>query len=286
MIGRPNVGKSTLLNRILEQKLAITSHKAQTTRHSLLGIKTMDAGQAVFVDTPGIHQRGGGALNRYLNRTARAAVGEVDLALLVVEALRFTPEDDQALQVAKGARVPVIAVVNKIDQLKEKQRLLPYLEALAARHAFRELVPVSAAKGDQVELLERLVIEALPEGENAFPSNQLTDRPERFFAAELLREQLMQRYGDELPYQSTVEIERLEDTGGRYRVHALVWVEREGQKGIIVGRGGRALKAAAQGARLEMQRLFGCPVHLEVWVRVRKSWSSDEAALQNLGYGG
>jgi GTP-binding protein Era len=286
IIGRPNVGKSTLLNRILGQKLAITSHKAQTTRHALLGIKTKGAGQAVFVDTPGIHQRGGGALNRYLNRAARAAVGEVDLALLVVEALRFTPEDDQALQVGKGARVPLIAVVNKVDQLKDKQRLLPYLEALAALHPFRELVPISATKGDQVELLERLVIEALPEGENAFPSDQLTDRPERFFAAELLREQLMQRYGEELPYQSTVEIERFEDKGGRYRVHAVVWVERPGQKGIIVGRGGQALKAAAQGARLEMQRLFGCPVHLEVWVKVRKSWSSDEAALENLGYGG
>jgi GTP-binding protein Era len=203
-----------------------------------------------------------------------------------VEALRFTPEDDQALQGGKGARVPLIAVVNKVDQLKDKQRLLPYLEALAALHPFRELVPISATKGDQVELLERLVIEALPEGENAFPSDQLTDRPERFFAAELLREQLMQRYGEELPYQSTVEIERFEDKGGRYRVHAVVWVERPGQKGIIVGRGGQALKAAAQGARLEMQRLFGCPVHLEVWVKVRKSWSSDEAALENLGYGG
>jgi len=286
IIGRPNVGKSTLLNRILGQKLAITSHKAQTTRHALLGIKTTDAGQAVFVDTPGIHQRGGGALNRYLNRTARAAVGEVDLALLVVEAPRFTREDDQALQVATGAGVPLIAVVNKVDQAKDKQRLLPYLEALAARHPFRELVPISAAKGDQVELLERLVIDALPEGENAFPSDQLTDRPERFFAAELLREQLMHRYGEELPYQSTVEIERFEEMGGRYRVHAVVWVERPGQKGIIVGRGGQALKAAAQGARLEMQRLFACPVHLEVWVKVRKSWSSDEAALENLGYGG
>ena len=286
IIGRPNVGKSTLLNRILGQKLSITSHKAQTTRHSLLGIMTTDAGQAIFVDTPGIHQRGGGALNRYLNRTARAAVGQVDLVLLVVEALRFTPEDHQALQVAKGAGVPLIAVVNKVDQLKDKQQLLPYLEALAVRHPFRELVPVSAAKGDQVEVLGQLVIEARPEGENAFPSDQLTDRPERFFAAELLREQLMQRYGEELPYQSTVEIERFEETGGLYRVHAVVWVERPGQKGIIVGRGGQALKAAAQGARLEMQKLFGCPVHLEVWVKVRKSWSSDEAALENLGYSG
>jgi GTPase len=285
IIGRPNVGKSTLLNRILGQKLAITSHKAQTTRHSLLGIKTTTQGQAVFIDTPGIHERGGSALNRYLNRTARAALGEVDLVLFVVEALRFNREDAQALQALAAAGAPAIAVVNKVDAVKEKHRLLPYLQELAARHDFRELVPVSAARGDQVELLERLVIEALPEGPNMFPPDQLTDRPERFFAAELLREQLMQRYGEELPYQSTVEIERFEEKNGRYRINALIWVEREGQKAIIVGRGGQALKAAAQQARLEMQKLFDCPVHLEIWVKVKKSWSSDEAAMETLGYG-
>jgi GTPase len=284
IVGRPNVGKSTLLNRVLGQKLAITSHKAQTTRHSLLGIKTTGRGQVIFIDTPGIHQRGGGALNRYLNRTARGATGGVDLVLFVVEALRFTREDAQALRVVTGADAPSIAVVNKSDIVKDKQRLLPYLQALAERQQFRELVPVSATTGDQMELLERLVFDALPEGPNLFPPDQLTDRPERFFAAELLREQLMRRYGDELPYQSTVEIERFAEADGRYRVNAVIWVERQGQKAIIVGSGGQALKGAARQARLEMQKLFDCPVHLEVWVKVKRSWSSDEAALDMLGY--
>ena len=285
IIGRPNVGKSTLLNRLLGQKLAITCHKAQTTRHAILGIKTLPEGQAVFVDTPGIHQRGGSALNRYLNRAARAAISDVDLILWVVEALRFTAEDTKALRAAAEAGKPVIAVVNKIDQVPDKARLLPFLQGLAERHDFLAVVPVSAAKGDQVERLLSLVVGALPEGENIFPEDQLTDRSERFFAAELVREQLMRRYGDELPYCTTVEIERFEDQGGSYRIHALVWVERPGQKAIIIGDRGEALKAAATQARLEMQKLFGCPVHLQVWVKVKKSWSSDEAALTSLGYG-
>jgi GTP-binding protein Era len=279
------VGKSTLLNRILGQKLAITCHKAQTTRHSILGIKTTARGQAVFVDTPGIHARGGSAMNRYLNRTARAAIADVDLILFVVEAPTFTAEDEKALRAVADSGTAAIAVVNKVDRVKEKSRLLPYLADLAGRHGFLEVVPVSAVKGDQVDKLLDIVIGALPEGENIFPEDQLTDRSERFFAAELLREQLMQRYGEELPYSATVEIERFEDQGGRYLIHALIWVERPGQKAIIIGRRGEALKVAASQARLEMQKLFGCPVHLEVWVKVKKSWSSDEAVLASLGYG-
>lgn len=282
--GRPNVGKSTLLNRLLGQKLAITSDKAQTTRHAILGIKTCDGSQAIYVDTPGIHQRGSSALNRYLNRTARATVADVSLILFMVEALRFTDEDAQALRAIADAGAPVIAVVNKIDRVSDKQRLLPYLQGLAGRHAFRELVPVCAATGEQVERLESLAMAALPVGEAIFPPDQLTDRPERFFAAELLREQLTRRYGDELPYQTTVEIERFEDEGSRYRINALIWVERPGQKGIVIGNRGESLKAAATQARLQMQALFGCPVHLDVWVKVKKSWSSDEAALASLGY--
>ena len=284
IIGRPNVGKSTLLNRILGQKLAITSHKAQTTRHAILGIKTRPEGQILFLDTPGIHHRGDGALNRYLNRSARSAVGETDLVLLVVEALRWTPEDALALEALAAAGVPAIAVINKVDTIADKSALLPYLEALAARHPFRELFPVSAARGDGIAALEQAVIAALPEGEPQYPEDQITDRSERFFAAELLREQLVQRYGKELPYRTTVEIERFEEVDGRYRIHALVWVERPGQKAILIGRGGEAMKATATQARLEMQKLFGRPVHLEVWVKIKKSWSSDEAALARLGY--
>ncbi|NKN33307.1 GTPase Era [Marichromatium bheemlicum] len=284
IVGRPNVGKSTLLNRILGQKLAITSHKAQTTRHSILGIKTSAAGQILFVDTPGIHQRGENALNRYLNRTARAALADTDLILFVVEALRWTEEDEQALAAVARAGVECIAVINKVDRVEDKEALLPFLKTLGERHAFRELFPVSAARGNQVEALEQAVLAALPEGEPIFPEEQLTDRSERFFAAELLREQLTQRYGEELPYRTTVEIERFEVVDGRYVINALIWVERPGQKAIIIGKQGESLKATATQARLEMQKLFDCPVHLEVWVKIKKSWSSDEAALARLGY--
>jgi GTP-binding protein Era len=285
IIGRPNVGKSTLLNRLMGQKLAITSHKAQTTRHSILGIKTRPEGQILFVDTPGIHQRGANALNRYLNRAARTAISDTDLVLFVVEALRWTDEDAAALEAIATAGVPVIAAVNKVDRVASKEDLLPYLQALGQRHAFVDLIPVSAANGDQVEVLELALLRGLPEGAPVFPEDQITDRSERFFAAELVREQLVQRYGEELPYRTTVEIERFEAVGGRYRINALIWVERQSQKAIIIGRQGEALKAAATQARLEMQKLFGCPVHLEVWVKVKKSWSSDEAALGRLGYG-
>ena len=285
IVGRPNVGKSTLLNRILGMKLAITSHKAQTTRHAILGIQTTPHGQAIFVDTPGIHQRGEGALNRYLNRTARSVMSDVDLALLLVEAGRFSREDEQALRALAEAKTPVIAVVNKIDQLADKERLLAYLRELATRHPFVQLVPVSAKRGDQVDRLLELVIASLPEGDNIYPDDQLTDRSERFLAGELLREQIMQRYGQELPYKTTVEIERFVEEEGRYLINALIWVERDSQKAILIGRRGEAMKAAASQARQEMQKLFGCPVHLEVWVKVKKSWSSDEAALASLGYG-
>jgi GTP-binding protein Era len=284
IIGRPNVGKSTLLNRLVGQKLAITSAKAQTTRHTIVGIKTWSGGQMVFVDTPGIHERGSNALNRYRNRAALTTISEVDLVLLVVEAGRWTGEDDKALQAIQAAGTPAIAVINKIDRIRDKAQLLPFIERLAARYAFRELIPVSAARGDQLDRLDALLSLALPERPLLFPEEQITDRPERFFAAELVREQLMRRYGDELPYQAAVEIEHFEDLGGRYRIHALIWVERPGQKAIIIGERGEALKAAATEARQQMQRLFECPVHLEVWVKVRKSWSGDDAALSSLGY--
>lgn len=292
IVGRPNVGKSTLLNRLLGKKLAITSHKPQTTRHTILGVSTLSAGQILYVDTPGLHQRGGNALNRYLNRAARAILADVDLVLLVVEALRFNDEDAMALEMVAQAGTPVVVAINKCDRVAEKPRLLPFLQSLSQRHAFLATVPVSALNGQQVEQLEAAVLAALPPGQNLFPADQLTDRSERFLAAELLREQLMQRYGKELPYRSTVSIESFQleqpkDGEGepRAHIHALIWVERESQKAIIVGRRGEALKAAASQARLEMQKLFGRPVHLEVWVKVKQSWSSDEAALASLGYG-
>lgn len=284
IVGRPNVGKSTLLNRMVGQKLAITSHKPQTTRHSILGIRSRPGGQILFVDTPGIHQRGEQALNRYLNRTARAALKDVDLVLLVVEAGAWTQEDEMVLSAMEFVRVPCIAAVNKIDRLADKTLLLPLLDELSKKWAFDALVPISATKGDQVEALEQRVLEALPEGPNMFPEEQLSDRPESFFAAELLREQLTRRYAKELPYQLSVEIERFREEGSLYRINALIWVERPAQKAIVVGKQGGALKAAAREARLEMERFFGCKVYLEVWVKVKQSWSSDENALSRLGY--
>jgi GTP-binding protein Era len=284
IVGRPNVGKSTLLNRMVGHKLAITSHKPQTTRHSILGIRSRPGGQILFVDTPGIHQRGEQALNRYLNRTARAVLKDVDLVLFVVEAHVWTPEDEAVLSALESIRVPCIAAVNKIDRLADKAELLPCLDGLSKKRAFDALVPVSATKGDQVEALEQRILQALPEGPNIYPGEQLSDRPESFFAAELLREQLTRRYAKELPYQLSVEIERFREEGNLYRINALIWVERPAQKAIVVGKQGEALKVAAREARLEMERFFGCKVHLEVWVKVKRSWSSDETALSRLGY--
>jgi GTP-binding protein Era len=284
IVGRPNVGKSTLLNRMLGQKLAITSHKPQTTRHSVLGIKTRPGGQLLFVDTPGIHQRVEHALNRYLNRTARAVLQDVDVVLWLVEAGVWTEEDDAVLADIAKLSCPCILAVNKIDRLADKAQVLPFLQTLSEKHAFAHIIPLSASKGTQVEVLENTLLSALPAGDNIFPEDQLSDRPESFFAAELLREQLTQRYAKELPYQVSVEIEKFKEEGKMYRIHALIWVERPAQKAIIVGKKGAALKESASEARRQMERFFDCKVHLEVWVKVKKSWSSDENALSRLGY--
>lgn len=284
IVGRPNVGKSTLLNRLLGQKLAITSHKPQTTRHSILGVKTSPQGQVVYVDTPGIHKRGDHAMNRYLNRTARSALADVDLILLVVEALRWTDEDQAVLETVARLDIPVILLVNKIDTLSDKEALLPYLAARAEQHDFAAVIPLSARKGENIDPLEAQVLSRLPEGEPCFPADQLTDRSERFFAAELIREQLTRRYAKEIPYSLTVEIEKFEEEGNLYRIDALIWVERQGQKNIIIGAKGEALKEAGTRARLEMEKFFDKKVFLQLWVKVKKSWSSDEGALSRLGY--
>jgi len=284
IVGRPNVGKSTLLNRLIGQKLAITSSKPQTTRHSILGVKNRADGQIVYVDTPGIHQRGDQPMNRYLNRTAKSALQDVDLALFVVEALKWTPEDEAVLSSLVERKATVVLVINKVDRVKDKQRILPYLSELSARYSFLEVFPVSAQKGDNIERLENGVISLLPEGDNFFPEDQLTDRSERFFAAELIREQLTRRYAKEIPYALTVEIERFEEEGNLYRIGAVIWVERKGQKNIIIGSKGEALKEVATQARLEMERFYGKKVFLDVWIKIKKSWSSDESALSKLGY--
>jgi GTP-binding protein Era len=284
IVGRPNVGKSTLLNRLVGQKLAITAHKPQTTRHSLLGVHTLPNAQVAYVDTPGMHLRGESALNRYLNRAARGPLGHADVVLLVVQALAWTKEDETALAAARGSGLPVVAVVNKVDSVKDKGALLPYLQALGGRCDFAAVVPVSAKTGDNTEALEKVVVGLLPEGENLFPADQVTDRSERFFAAELLREQLTRRYHAEIPYALTVEIEQFEELPAIYRIAAVVWVERDAHKRIVIGDRGEAMKATASAAREAMEALFDRKVYLQVWVRVKRSWSSDEAALARLGY--
>lgn len=284
LLGRPNVGKSTLLNRMLGQKLAITSHKPQTTRHRILGIVTEKDGQVVFVDTPGIHERGAKAMNQYLNRTAHTALLDVDVVVFVVEALQWTGEDERVLQAVARAGIPTIAVINKVDLVSDKGALLPFMQTLSERHDFVELIPLSARSGDNANALLAAVMTRLPDGEAIFPEDQITDRSERFFAAELLREQLTRRYHRELPYSLTVEIERFEERDGRYEIHAVIWVERDSQRAILLGKGGSAMKKAATAARKAMNEFFDTRVHLQVWIKVKKSWSSDETSLASLGY--
>lgn len=283
IVGRPNVGKSTLLNQMVGQKIAITSHKPQTTRHAILGIKTLEQGQIVFVDTPGIHRRGGKGLNRVLNQTAERMLHDVDVILFVVQADVWNEEDEAVLDSVRRSGKPAILVVNKIDLLERRESLLVYLSSFDAAD-FVEMIPVSSVKYDNVDVVESRVLAHLPENDNFFPEDQITDRSERFMAAELLREQLTRRYAREIPYALTVEIERFESEGERYRIGAVIWVEREGQKRIIIGKKGAALKETARIARESMENCFGKKVWLDVWVKLKKSWSSDEAALSSLGY--
>ncbi len=284
LAGRPNVGKSTLLNRLLGQKLAITSHKPQTTRHSILGINTLPEGQILYLDTPGIHKRGDRALNRYLNRAAAGALSGVDLVAMLVEAGRWTAEDDLVLERVRESRRPALLVVNKIDLVKPRERLLPILDELHKRTGFEEIVPVSARSGENCDELERVILAQLPEGEPFYPEDQLTDRSSRFLAAELIREQLTRRYHKELPYALTVEVEQFSERPHLLRIGAVIWVERPNQKAILLGRGGQAMKETATAARQALEEFFGRKVYLQLWVKVRKSWSSDRESLARLGY--
>jgi GTP-binding protein Era len=284
IIGRPNVGKSTLLNRIVGQKLTITSSRPQTTRHKILGIKTSPQGQVIYVDTPGLHRAGKSAINRYMNRTAKSALADVDVVLWVIEALRWTEEDQDILMALAVTEAPVIVVVNKVDKVSDKTALLPFLDELAHKREFTEVIPLSARNGDNVERLETLVMSFVPEAEAFFPEDQITDRSERFLAAELLREKLMRRLGEELPYAVTVQIEEFSEQNGVLHIHAVIWVEKESQKAIVIGKGGEVLKEIGRRARINMEQTFGAKVFLKTWVRVKESWSEDERLLRQLGY--
>lgn len=284
IVGRPNVGKSTLMNHILGQKLSITSRKPQTTRHQILGIKTEGAVQAIYVDTPGLHKDGGKAINRYMNRAASSALRDVDLVIFIVDRDRWTEEDQAVLEKLQYSKIPVILAVNKIDRMEDKQALLPQLQVLASKMKFAEVVPISAKHGHNLEQLEAQVLERLPEGIHFFPEEQITDRSSRFLAAELVREKIMRQLGDELPYQVTVEIEEFSHDGRILHIGALILVERKGQKRILIGDKGERIKRIGQEARIDMERLFDSKVMLNLWVKVKSGWSDDERALRTLGY--
>ena len=283
LVGRPNVGKSTLLNAMLGQKVSIVTSRPQTTRHRVLGISESAAGQIAFVDTPGMHQGPRRALNRAMNRAAGAALGDADLAVYIVEALKWTDEDAMALERVVQSERPVMAVINKVDRVHPRERLLPYIAALAERAPFVAIVPVSALRADNLEALRTAILAALPEGERLYPAGQLTDRGERFRTAELIREKLTLELVEELPYGIAVEVENYAETDdGRVEVQAVIWVDREGQKPIVIGAGGERLKRIGRAARLELNHLFGKRYHLTLWVKVRENWADDARALRQL----
>ncbi|MGV8960707.1 MAG: GTPase Era [Stenotrophomonas sp.] len=285
VIGRPNVGKSTLTNALVGAKVSIVSNRPQTTRHRLLGIATYPGGQLVLVDTPGLHRQQKSAMNRVMNRAARGSLEGVDAGLLVIEAGRWDDEDTLAFNVLSDAKVPVVLVINKIDRMKDKAALLPFMQQITDGREFAAVHPVSALKRKGLEQLVKDLLKLMPEAPPMFGEDEITDRSQRFLAGELVREQLMRQLGEELPYATTVEIERFAEDGALLRIGAVIWVEREGQKAIVIGKGGIRLKEIGAKSRLQMERLFGAKVFLETWVRVREGWSDDEAALKAFGYG-
>lgn len=284
LIGRPNAGKSTLLNHLVGQKISITSRRPQTTRHRIHGIKTTDRGQAVYVDTPGIHASEKRAFNRYLNKTASSALLGVDVIVWVVDQWSWHPENELVLAQLKNARCPVIFALNKVDQCEDKESLLPFLDEVSKRFDFAAMVPISALRNVNLDRLEAAIMDLLPEGEPIYPDDQVTDRPERFFAAEIIREKLIRRLGQEVPHALTVQIEQYQEEDGLVRIHAIIWVEREGQKIIVIGKRGEVLKKVGQSAREELEKMLGCKVYLNLWAKVKKGWSDSERALQSLGY--
>lgn len=285
IVGRPNVGKSTLLNHILGQKLAITSRKPQTTRHRMLGIVTRDKVQAIYVDTPGIHGQERKAINRYMNRAASSALKDVDVVLFVVDGLKWSPDDELVLEKLQKISLPVLLVINKVDTVEDKAALLPHIEQLTQRLPFAEVVPVSALKGHNLDRLHDAVGQRLPFSPPFYDEDQITDRSQRFLAAEMVREKIMRQLGEEVPYELTVEIEEFKQEGRLLRISACILVEREGQKKIVIGDNGQRLKLIGTEARIDMEKLFGSKIMLSLWVKIKGGWSDDERALKSLGYG-
>ena len=284
IVGRPNVGKSTLMNQLLGRKISITSDKAQTTRHRICGIKTIANTQIIYIDTPGLHQNEVKALNRYMNKTVKQVLREVDLVVMLVEGDRWTEEDQAMLQSLAHSQLPVILGINKVDLMKEKERLLPLIEQLRQKREFTAIIPLSASKGINTEEFEKTIARLLQEDVHFFSAEQYTDRSERFFAAEIIREKLLRHLGQEVPYSATVEIEEFKQEQKLLRIHAMILVEREGQKAIIIGKNGERLKQIATNARIDLERFFKGKVYLNLWVKVKRGWADDARALKSLGY--
>lgn len=285
IVGRPNVGKSTLLNTLIGQKISITAPKPQTTRHSLIGVKSLPDAQILYVDTPGLHKDTGRAMSRVLNRAAQGILEGVDVVVFLIEGMRWTNEDADVLERVRNVHVPIILAVNKVDLQADKEALLPFLQTVASRHPFAEIIPISARKGTNLPRLEAAVADRLPEGPPAYDEDTLTTASSRFMAAEFVREQITRMAHDEVPYGVTVEIENYTVERGLIRIDALIWVEREGQKGILIGKNGEMLKEIGRRARINLENLLGDKVFLRLWVKVKGGWSDDERALRALGYG-
>jgi len=284
IVGRPNAGKSTLLNRLVGRKVSIASRRPQTTWHRILGVRNQPGGQLVFVDTPGLHRRKGSSLSQVLNRAARASLAGVDACVCVITPAGWAREDLEVLDLLRKVELPCVLAINKIDRMSDKSALLPLMKDSAERYPFVEIVPVSARTGNGVDELADALLPHLPEGPPGFPEDMHTDRGPRFMAAELIREQLFRRLGDELPYSSAVEIERFEPGSERTEIAAVIWVERSGQKAIMIGADGAQMKQIGIHARKELERMLGQPVHLKLWVKVREGWSRRAEDLRRFGY--
>ncbi|MBL4743393.1 MAG: GTPase Era [Cycloclasticus sp.] len=286
LIGAPNAGKSTLLNNILGQKISITSRRPQTTRHRILGIKTTDESQVVYVDTPGMHLGGKKALNKYLNKTADTSLMGVDIIVWVKDDMQWDALDISILEKLKKEGAPVVLAINKIDKITNKQSLLPFIQKISLEHDFESIIPISALTGKQLGEFEILLLNLLPEGELLFPSDQVTDSSERFMTTEIIREKLMRRLGQEIPYSLSISIDQYKVEEKITRIYAVIWVEREGQKNIVIGEKGAGLKDTGTQSRLDIEKLLGSKVYLNLWVKVKKNWSDSERELISLGYRG
>ncbi len=284
IIGRPNVGKSTLLNNLIGQKISITSRKPQTTRRHIIGVNTDDNYQIIYIDTPGMQDSPVNAINRYMNKEVSNAIAGIDLLIYMIEALKWTALDEHVLKLIKNQTVPIILVVNKIDKVKDKKPILPYLKKLSGKMNFKEIIPISALSRNSLRPLEQCIKDLLPECPFQYPDDQVTDKTQCFFAAEFVREKLIKRLGDELPYSLTVTIDSFVEKEKIIHIDAIIWVATRGQKAIVIGQQGEGLKAVGTQARRDMERMFDCKVFLRTWVKVKDKWMDNEFAIKQLGF--